>query len=69
VAFLYSLDKKVAAHSSNLGIVSCFSGATFEVEHTSSQDVFFLWSVEQMYRQAPPSHKLKQVIVNFIPKQ
>jgi hypothetical protein len=46
VAFLYSLANNVAAQSSNLGIVSCFSGATFDVEQRSSQDVFLccLWS-------------------------
>jgi hypothetical protein len=48
VAFLYSLDNSVAAQSSSLGIVSCFSGATFDVEHNSSQDVFLLMSVERM---------------------
>jgi len=42
VAFLYSLDKNVAAQSFSLGIVSCFRGATFDVEHRSLQDVFFL---------------------------
>jgi len=47
VAFLYSLDNSVAAQSSSLGIVSCFRGATFDVEHRSSQD-FFLWSVERI---------------------
>jgi hypothetical protein len=48
VASLYSLDNNVAAQSSNLGIVSCFNGATFEVEHSSSHDVFLvLLSVER----------------------
>jgi hypothetical protein len=53
VAFLYSLANNVAAQSSNLGIVSCFSGATSYVEQRSSQDVCLLLSVERMYRQAP----------------
>jgi len=53
MAFLYSLASNVAAHNSNLGIVSCFSGATFDVEHRSSHDVLLLLSVERMYRQAP----------------
>ena len=52
MAFLYSLDNNVAAQSSNLGIVSCFSGATFEVEHKSSQNILLL-SLERMYKQAP----------------
>jgi hypothetical protein len=53
MAFLYSLANNVAAQSSNLGIgiVSCFNGATLDVEHRSSQDV--LLSVERMYREAP----------------
>ena len=38
MTFLYSLDNNVAAQSSNLGMVSCFSGATFEVEHRSSHE-------------------------------
>jgi hypothetical protein len=45
---LYSLYNGVAAHSSNLGIVSCFSGATFDIEHRSSQVVLPLLSVERM---------------------
>ena len=48
---LYSLDNNVAAQSSNLGMISYFNGATFEVEHRSSHDL--LLSVEQMYKQAP----------------
>ena len=35
MAFLYNLASNVAAHNSNLGIVSCFSDATFDVEHSS----------------------------------
>ena len=46
MAFLYNLDNSVVVHSSNLGIVRFFSGATFDVEHRSSQDV--LMSVERM---------------------
>jgi hypothetical protein len=53
MAFLYSLANNVAAHNYNLGIVSCYSGATFEVEHRSSHDVLLLLSVERTYRQAP----------------
>jgi len=41
MAFLYNLDNSVAAHSWNLAIVTLFSGATFDVEHRSSQDVLF----------------------------
>ena len=48
MAFLYSLDNNVAAQSSNLGIVNCFNGATFDVEHRSSQDVLLFLSVERM---------------------
>jgi len=48
MAFLYSLDNNVAAQSSNLGIIHCFNGATFVVEHRSSQDVLLLLSVERM---------------------
>jgi len=47
VAFLYSLDNNVAEQISNLGIVNCFIGATFDVEHRSSQDVFLLLSLER----------------------
>ena len=47
VTFLYSLDNNVAEQSSNLGMVSCFSGATLDVEHRSTQDVFVLF-VERM---------------------
>ena len=50
---LYNLASNVAAHYSNLGIVSCFNSATFDVEHKSSHDVLLLLSVERMYRQAP----------------
>jgi hypothetical protein len=53
MAFLYNLASNVAAQSSNLGIVSRFNGATFDVEHRSSQDVLLLLSVERMYKQAP----------------
>jgi hypothetical protein len=53
MAFLYSLAYNVAAHSSNLRIFSCFSGAPFDVEYRSSQDILLLLSVERMYRQAP----------------
>ena len=53
MAFLYSLASNVAAQSSNLGIVSCVRGATFDVEHKSSQEVVLLLSVERMCRQAP----------------
>jgi len=42
------LDNNVAAQSFNLGIVNCFSGATFDVENRSSQDVLWLLSVERM---------------------
>jgi len=52
-AFLYNLASNVVAHNSNLGIVSCFNGATFEVGHGSSHDVLLLLSLERMYRQAP----------------
>jgi hypothetical protein len=52
MAVLYSLDNNVAAQSSNLGMVSCFSGATFEVEHRNSHEDMLLLSVERMYRQA-----------------
>jgi len=48
MAFLYSLDNNVAAQSCNLGIVNCFNGATLDVEHRSSQDVFLLLLVERM---------------------
>ena len=48
MAFLYGLDKNVAAQISKLGIVICFSGATFHVEHRSSQDIFLLLSVDRM---------------------
>ena len=48
MAFLYSLDNNVAAQSSNRGLFSCFSGATFDVEHRSSQYVLLLLSVERM---------------------
>jgi len=48
MAFLYRLDNNVAAQISNLGMVNCFSGDTFDVEHRSSQDVFLLLSVERM---------------------
>jgi len=53
VAFLYSLDNNVAAHNSNLGMVSCFNGATLDVEHNNSDDVLLLTSVERMKRQVP----------------
>ena len=33
MAFLYNLASNVAEHDSNLGIVSCFNGATFDVVH------------------------------------
>jgi len=52
MAFLYSLDNDGAAQSPNLGIVSCFSGATFDVEHRSLHDILLL-SVERMHRHAP----------------
>ena len=48
MAFLYTLDNNVAAQSSKLGTVNCFSGATFDVEHRSSHDVLLLLSVNQM---------------------
>jgi len=48
MTFLYSLDNNVAAQNSNLGMVSCFSGATYDVEHRSSQNVLLLLSVEGM---------------------
>ena len=51
MAFLCNLPSNVAAHNSKLGIVSCFSGVTFDVEH-SSHDVLLLLSVERMYREA-----------------
>ena len=53
MAFLYNLANNVAAHNSNLGIVSCFNGATFDVEYRSSHEVLLLLSVERIYRQAP----------------
>ena len=46
MAFLYNLDNNVAAQSSNLGMVNCFSGVTFDVEHRSSQNIMLLMSVE-----------------------
>ena len=48
MAFLYSLDNNVAAQSSNLGMVNCFSGATFDVENRSSQYILMLLFVERM---------------------
>jgi len=48
MAFLYSLDNNVAAQTSNLGMVNCFSGATFDVEHRNSQNVLLLMCVERM---------------------
>jgi len=48
MAFLYCLVNNVAAQSSNLGIVNCFNGAIFEVEHRRSQDVLWLLFVERM---------------------
>jgi len=48
MAFMYSLDSNVAAKNFNFGMVNCFSGSTFDVEHRSSQDVFLLLSVEQI---------------------
>jgi len=48
MTFLYSLENNVSAQSSNLGMASCFSGATFDVEHRSSQYVLLLLSVERM---------------------
>ena len=45
MAFLYSLDNNVAAQSSNLGMVSCFNGAIFDVEQRSSHEDFLLLSV------------------------
>jgi len=48
MAFLYSLNKNVAARSFNLGMVNCLSGATFEVGYWSSQDIFLLLSVGRM---------------------
>ena len=53
MAFLYNLASNVAAHNSNLRIVSCFNGATFDVEYRSSHEVLLLLSVERIYRQAP----------------
>jgi len=50
---LVQLDQYVAAQNSNLGIDSCFSGATFDVELCSSQEVVLVMSVERMCRQAP----------------
>jgi hypothetical protein len=50
MAFLYSLANNVAAQSSNLGIVSCFSVAILDVEQRSSQDILLLLSVERSYR-------------------
>jgi hypothetical protein len=46
VAFLFSWDNNVAAQSSNLGIVRRFSGAIFNLEHKSSQNI--LLSVERL---------------------
>ena len=48
MAFLYSFDYNVAAQSTNLGIVSCFSGVTYDVEHRSSEYILLLLSVECM---------------------
>jgi len=50
---LVQLGRNVAAQNSNLGIDSCFSGATFDVELCSSQEVVLVMSVERMCRQAP----------------
>jgi len=48
MAFLYSLKNNVAAQRSNLGMVNCFSGATFDVEHRVSQYILLLLYVERM---------------------
>jgi hypothetical protein len=53
IAFLYSLANNVAAQSTNLGIVSRFSGANFHVEHKTLQDILLVLSVEERYRQVP----------------
>jgi hypothetical protein len=42
MAILYSLDKNVAPQSFNRDMVSSFSGATFDVEHRSSQYALLL---------------------------
>ena len=47
-AFLYSLDNNIAAQTANLGIVNCFSGANFDVEHRNSQYVLLLLTVERL---------------------
>jgi len=47
-SFLYSLDINETAQSSNICIVNCLRGATFDVEQRSSQDVFLLLSVYRM---------------------
>ena len=41
---LYSLDKNVAAQSSSLGMVSCFRGATLDVEHKLTSYLIAVWS-------------------------
>jgi len=48
MALLYSLDNNVAAQSSNICMVLCFIGATFDVEQRSSKDIFLLLSVERI---------------------
>jgi len=48
MAFLYSLETNVAAQSSNRGMISCFSCATYDVEHRTSQYFLLLLSVERM---------------------
>jgi len=50
---LVQLGQYVAAQNSNLGIDGCLSGATFDVEHCSSQEVVLVMPVERMCRQAP----------------
>jgi len=63
MAFLYNLASNVAAHNSNLGILSCINGATFDVEHNSH--VLLLLSVERMYRQAPEACSVLSQINEF----
>ena len=48
MAFFYGLDKNEAAQSSNLGMVNCCSGATFDVEQIKSQKALKLEFMERM---------------------
>jgi hypothetical protein len=46
--FWYKVDSNVAAHNSNLGIVTLFNGATLDVAHNSQQDMLRAGSIERM---------------------